>query len=248
VISVLPPPDPAGRVPFGQDPTSYTLTFAEEFTAGFDSRAWNDRIWYEESNPTKNYAVENGVLKIWPQRDGSGNFFNRTIDTDGKFAQTYGYFEMEARLPRGKGTWPAFWLFNHIGDRRPEMDIMEAYAGGEGWGQSDPSGVHIPIAYGATVWHGNGDEGPAGFRMVGAGVDLSAGFHKYAVKWEPGRQTYYFDGNEVLQIAVAIGDPMYILLDLWFGSASGNPDDATPQGRENAFEVNYVRAWKPAGS
>ncbi len=231
--------------PYGQDASQYTLSFAEEFNNGFDTSRWNDHIWYESSNPTINYAVENGVLKIWPQRDASGNFFNRTIDTDGKYQQTYGYFEMEAKLPKGKGTWPAFWLFAHPGDRRPEMDIMEAYAGGNGWGYTDSSGVAHPTAYGATVWLGNMPTNTqAGFKMYDSGVDLSAGFHKYAVKWEPNKQTYYFDGKEVLTVNASMSDPMYILLDLWFGSASGTPDNSTPTGKSNSYEVNYVRAWK----
>ena len=37
---------------------------------------------------------------------------------------------------------------------------------------------------------------------------------------------------------------MYIILDLWFGSDSGEPDDSTPQGEPNSFEINYVRAWR----
>jgi hypothetical protein len=37
---------------------------------------------------------------------------------------------------------------------------------------------------------------------------------------------------------------MYILLDLWYGSASGTPDNSTPTGKGNSYEVNYVRAWK----
>lgn len=229
--------------PFGQDAGAYALSFAEEFNDGLDPKLWNDAIWYDSSNPTRNYAVENGVLKIWPQRDASGRFFNRTLDTDGHFYQTYGYFEIEAKLPRGKGTWPAFWLFNHIGDRRPEMDIMEAYGAGPGWGHYDTSGVAIPTTYAPTVWPGNHETSPAGTKMYSAGVDLSANFHRYAVKWEPNRQTYYFDGKEVLSVVIAMGDPMYIILDLWFGSASGTPDDSTPQGKANSFEINYVRAW-----
>ncbi len=40
-------------------------------------------------------------------------------------------------------------------------------------------------------------------------------------------------------------DRMYIMLDLWFGSASGNPTVArTPQGINNAYKVDYVRAWQ----
>jgi beta-glucanase (GH16 family) len=182
------------------------------------------------------------VLKIWPQRDASGNFFNRTIDTDGKYYQTYGYFEMEAKLPVGRGVWPAFWLFNHPGDRRPEIDIMEAYPGGgpnSGWGDSN---LH-PVAFAATVWP-NGASNPAAGSKTLQTVDLSAGFHTYAVKWEPGQQTYYFDGQPFWTLNVSMSDPMYVMLDLWFGSASGTPDGSTPTGEGNSFEVNYVRAWQ----
>jgi beta-glucanase (GH16 family) len=233
-------------VPFGQDASAYKLSFSEEFGNGFNTDLWNDGIWYEAGNATKNYAVEDGKLKIWPQRDASGNFFNRTIDTDGKYYQTYGYFEIEAKLPKGKGTWPAFWLFNHIGDRVPEMDVMEAYPGGEGWGVTDAQGVRRPTAFAATVWEGNDpiNNRQVGFKMVGAGVDLSEGFHRYAVKWEPNKQTYYFDGKEILVLNTTFSDPMYLMLDLWFGSASGTPDDSTPQGKSNSYEINYVRAWQ----
>jgi beta-glucanase (GH16 family) len=201
-------------------------------------------MWYETSNATKNYAVEDGKLKIWPQRDAEGKFFNRTLDTDGKYYQTYGYFEIEAKLPVGKGTWPAFWLFNHINERRPEMDVMEAYAGGAApWG-FDVNGVAHPQAYAPTVWKGDQEGQLVGTRQYDSGTDLSAGYHKYAVKWEPNKQTYYFDGKEVLVVNVTMGDPMYLMLDLWYGSASGQPDDSTPQGKSNSYEVNYVRAWK----
>lgn len=226
-------------MPFGQPAGTYKLAFQDEFNT-FNTAVWNDTIWYEASNPTKNYTVSNGSLKIWPQRDASGKFFNRTIDTDGKYYQTYGYFEIEAKLPIGKGTWPAFWLFNHIGNRRPEIDIMEAYAGGgpsSGWSDAN---FH-PTAYAPTVWLDAN-------RLAGTKTiltsDLSAGFNKYALKWEPNKQTFYFNGREVYTLNVTMADPMYIMLDLWYGSASGQPDNTTPTGIGNSYEINYVRAWK----
>lgn len=230
------------RSPFGQNEDEYVLTFAEEFDT-FNRKLWNDHIWYERPNPTKNYTVEDGKLKIWPQRDASGKFFNRTIDTDGRFEQRYGFFEIEAKLPKGKGTWPAFWLFAHPDKRRPEIDVMEAYAGGEApWGYTDADGVSRPTAYGATVWY---DEGvKAGEYKHNVGKDLSARFHRYAVKWEPDRQTFYFDGKPVHTVEARMTDSMYIMLDLWFGSSSGDPDASTPQGKSNSFEINYVRAWQ----
>lgn len=234
--------------PFGQNPTDYDpeMTFTQEFDGNtLDTQLWNDTVWYQSSNATKNYAVENGLLKIWPQRDASGNFFNRTIDTDGKYYQTYGYFEIEAKLPYGKGTWPAFWLFNHDGDHpyRPEIDVLEAYAGGgpgTGWSGAD---LH-PTAFAMTVWPQGIQGGPSAGSKTMQTQDLSAGFHKYAVKWEPNKQTFYFDGKEVYSTGASMADRMYIILDLWFGSASRDPDDSTPTGKGNSFEVNYVRAWK----
>ncbi len=234
-------PTTSTAMPYGQTGTNWTMTFSDEFTGtALNTARWNDTIWYEASNPTKNYAVSNGSLKIWPQRDATGKFFNRTIDTDGKYYQTYGFFEIEAKLSIGKGTWPAFWLFNHIGTRRPEIDIMEAYAGGgpaSGWSDAN---FH-PTAYAPTVWIDAG-------RLAGTKTiltsDLSAAFHKYAVKWEANKQTFYFDGREVYSLAVTMPDTMYIMLDLWYGSASGQPDNTTPTGIGNSYEINYVRAWK----
>jgi beta-glucanase (GH16 family) len=237
-------PTPETLTPHGQKASDYTLSFSEEFNS-YNSNLWNDHMWYDKSNAIKNYTVENGMLKIWPQRDANGKFFNRTIDTDGKYYQTYGYFEIEAKLPVGKGTWPAFWLFNHIDERRPEMDVMEAYAGGTApWGFKDANGIAHPQAYAPTVWKGDREGQLVGTRKYDTAMDLSAGFHKYAVKWEPTKQTYYFDGKEVLVLNTTFSDPMYLMLDLWYGSASGTPDDSTPQGKDNSFEVNYVRAWK----
>jgi len=37
---------------------------------------------------------------------------------------------------------------------------------------------------------------------------------------------------------------MYLMLDLWYGSASGTPDNSTPQGKQNSFAVNYIREWR----
>jgi hypothetical protein len=243
---------PTSGGPVGQDASAYVRTFTEEFDAGFDTGRWNDHLWYESPDPVINYKVSNGSLKLWP----AAGFVNRTLDTDGKFSQTYGYFEMEAKLPMGRGVWPAFWLYAHPGDDRPEIDIMEAYPGGgpnSGWGDSN---LH-PVNYGMTLHKANADysyhQTPhsttlRNFSPYDNGVDLSAAFHTYGVKWEPSGITFYFDGQQLgpkyLDTDTYYNRPMYILLDLWFGSASGTPDNSTPTGEGNSFEVNYVRAWR----
>ena len=241
-----PKPAPEDRPgPYGQNADDYVLTFADEFENGYNPAIWNDTTWDKPSHPQKNYAVEGGMLKIWPDRDANGQFIPRVLDTDGKFYQTYGYFEIEAKLPRGKGPWPAFWLYNHDdtnGTFRPEIDIMEAYPGGGPESYWSDAKLN-PTAYAVTIWTGE-PKVKGGEKMLMELGDLSSKFHKYALKWEPHRQTFYFDGKEVYSAKVSMPHRMYILLDVLYGSASGDPDHTTPTGRKNAFEIKYVRAWQ----
>jgi hypothetical protein len=227
--------------PDGQDPGAYTLTFEDNFDGELNRNVWRTDRTGGADAPT-NYATRDGVLKIWPERDSSGAFFDRTLDTDGRFSQQYGYFEVEARLPKGKGVWPAFWLFNQIGERRPEIDILEAYPGGlEPWSTTGADGIPVATMYAPVVWTDAGQR--AGFANVYT-PDLSAGFHRYGLKWEPNKATFYFDGQEVYSLDVSVSDSLYLILDLWFGSASGDPDESTPVGEGNSFEVNYVKVWQ----
>lgn len=239
--SDLPSATDSSTGPTGQDPNNFTLTFDQTFDGELDPKVWNTQRT-DSADSTTNYATGNGSLKIWPERGPSGAFFKRTLDTDGHFMQRYGYFEMEAKLPKGKGSWPAFWLFNQLGERRPEIDILEAYPGGEApWGQTGSDNIPTAVMYAPVVWTNGGER--AGYAKV-ATPDLSAGFHRYGLKWEPARATFYFDGREVYSLDVAVSDPLYIMLTLWFGSASGEPDASTPAGAGNAFEINYVKAWQ----
>jgi beta-glucanase (GH16 family) len=232
---------PASDGPTGQDPGAYTLTFHDSFDAGLDRSVWNTERTGAGVAVT-NYAVKGGALKIWPERGTNGKFFDRTFDTEGRFTQRYGYFEMEAKLPKGKGVWPAFWLLGYRDGRRPEIDILEAYPGGVApWGAPGADGVPVPMMYAPVVWRDREDQ--AGYSKV-ATPDLSAGFHRYGLKWEPNKTTFYFDGKEVYSLQVTISDPLFPILDLWFGSASGEPDASTPTGESNAFEINYVKAWQ----
>lgn len=241
--SSTPPPPATVAGPFGQDASQWTLTFDEEFEGNaLDTKKWVDHLWYQGPDPTPNYAVSNGSLKIWPVPGTNFKRDYRHLTTDEIYYQTYGYFEMEAKLPYGRGPWPAFWLYNHdVGTLRPEIDIMEAYPGGgpnSGWSDANLR----PTAFAATIW--TGPEGALGGSKVYQGPDLSAGFHRYAVKWEPNKQTFYFDGTPFYSVDVSMSSRMYILLSYQFGSASGQADGTTPMGPTNAFEVRYVRAWK----
>lgn len=147
------PPLPTTPEPYGQDASLYTLSFDDEFVGNaLDSTKWTDHIWYDQATSTHDYAVGGGSLKIWPERNSAGQFAERILVTDKKYYQTYGYFEMEAKLPIGAGSWPAFWLLNSDSptNGEPEIDIMEAYSGDTTgyWGDANKH----PIRYGATFF------------------------------------------------------------------------------------------------
>ena len=95
-----------------------------------------------------------------------------------------GYAEARIKLVSGQGLWPAFWMLPdpnpsgvyHDGDG--EIDIMEELGQ-----QPNVDQVHL---------HQNGSQWGSAFQ---AGVDLSQGFHDYAVNWTPGKLDFYLDGK-----------------------------------------------------
>lgn len=67
---------------------------------------------------------------------GHASHYTGMIATSESWAQTYGYFEITARIPEGVGYWPAFWLTAAGVGWPPEIDIFEAY--GRGIGAENP--------------------------------------------------------------------------------------------------------------
>ena len=74
--------------------------------------------------------LEKGCLRLRSRvRDfGSQHYTSGRVDTSGKFAPTYGRFEIRARLPGGKGLWPAHWLYPQNRDWQMEYIMAEAVA------------------------------------------------------------------------------------------------------------------------
>lgn len=148
------------------------------------------------------------------------------------FAQSYGYFEMRAKLPKGKGLWPAFWLVPLGSGTPPEIDIMEAL-------EHQPSTVYQTYHYldstGAHQKAGNTFEGP----------DFSEKFSTFGIDWKPGLLVWYIDGREVFrfQNPAVSSEKMYLLLNLAVGGYwPGDPDETTTFPAE--MLVDYVRVYQ----
>jgi len=170
------------------------------------------------------------------------------------FNTTYGYIEARISLPETKGAWPAFWMLpesTSIYGNWPvsgEIDIMETVGAGQNGSK----------ACGTLHW------GAPEHVYKGSGyVDLSSNFsyfHTYAVDWEPGKITWYYDGEEInnltswksgisgasdaLSFDAPFDEPFYILLNLAVdsGQFGASINKATFQEDINMY-VDYVRVY-----
>jgi beta-glucanase (GH16 family) len=255
--TALPSRTPTGALgPLGQDGSKYQAAFSDEFQeTSLSTNFYNDHIWYASSNPSINYNTGTGInsLKIWPQRDSSGNFFDRIIDTDGKVYMQYGYLEVRAKLPHGKGLNPAIWLYTREVDPygvaiRPRIDLLNAFTSGgidNGWSDAgnNPTGYQVQVT-----------KGPSNYDIPGqkfiVAPTLDTVFHVYGLKWTETNITFYFDGVEVYNLTTditqALTTRMYISVGLLMGTYNGiggAPDSTTPATINNPFEIDSIRTW-----
>jgi beta-glucanase (GH16 family) len=177
----------------------------------------------------------NGVLTITaaPTSPSVAPYINNMPYTSGlltsygSFAQTYGYWEIGAQVPKGDGLLPAFWLLPEDQSYPPEVDVMEMLGG-------DPSTVYNSF---------HGEDGVDSGRATHTG-DLSTGFHTFGFDWSPSTMTWYVDGQPtyVLATPAYMDKPMYMLIDLAVGGNwPGSPDATTPFPA--SLNIDYVHVY-----
>ena len=196
------------------DLTGYRLTFHDDFEAlsvsakgpcgeGPGLTRWmaHTPYWgdfgdahFVDPTPDFPFTVNDGVLTIQVRKTDQGwqGGLLSSADPQGQgFAQKFGYFEMRAQLPKGPGTWPAFWLVSvtNLRDKADkttgaEIDVLEQYG-------------HSPnkLCTTTNLWHINGN--PKGHDFTAEAfpvVGMTDGFHNYGVLITEERLTYYYDG------------------------------------------------------
>lgn len=191
------------------------------------------------------FAVRDGVLEITARRMPAEarqvmhgfEFYSGLLTSRASLVQTYGYFEMRAKIPSGKALWPAFWLLPADKSWPPEIDIVEVV------GQQADLIVTTTHAVGPT-----GARASSGCRT--RFPESTTGFNRYGVLWTPERIVWYINRKPVTQMATPQGvdKPMYMLLNLAVGgNMVGKADDETPLPA--VFAVDWVAAWAlPAGA
>jgi hypothetical protein len=160
-------------------------------------------------------------------------YLSGMICTDQSFTQRYGYFEIRARLPNGRGLWPAFWLVAKTHREHLELDAMEAV----GW-----DSAHV---YQSTHW--NLTRGPGIHVRVGSdGFDYADSVHSYGVEWTPEDIVFYIDRRESARADGKLmrdSPPMYMIANLAVGGDwAGTPDGDTKFPA--VMRIDHIRAYQ----
>ncbi len=249
---------------------AWAMTFDDEFDGrAVDTNKWNvaGQNWYDRVShySRDNVILGDGLARLryekkrgWHNDDpafrpwgptavsGETAYATGFLDTAGKWAQRYGYFESRMKLPSAPGMWPAFWMMpdrgadvSPAGARRStsdggmEFDIMEQLSR---WG-----------AYRYNIamhWDGYGKE----HKTTGTGTIYVQpdwdGFLTCGLLWQPGLAVYYCNGREVLRWE----DPRVsnVPSQLIFTLPCGGWDNSAVDDAQlpSDFVIDYVRVWQ----
>lgn len=180
----------------------------------------------------------------WRRAREFAEYTSAGLTTEGKAAWRYGRIEVRAKLPTGRGLWPAIWMLGvnrrEVGwPRCGEIDIMENVG-------YDPEIIHANI-HTEAYNHVRGTNKGNRIRVE----EPWSHFHLYAVEWTPRRldffvndRRYFTYENEGRGPATwPFDEPFYLILNVavggdW-GGRQGVDDSVFPQ----RMEVDYVRVY-----
>lgn len=211
----------------------------------------NAEAQFYTGNRLENARVENGVLIIearqepWPNaRNPRNDYTSARLVSKGSGDWLYGRIEVRARLPFGRGTWPAIWMLP-TGDaygtwpRSGEIDIMEHVG-------FDMGRIHGSLHSLAHNWLT--ETQPTGSLML-PGVEDN--FHVYAMDWTPDGIRFYVDETEILNAPNPgtgweewpFDQPFHLILNLAVGGFWGGIEGIDPEIWPQRMEVDYVRVY-----
>ena len=200
----------------------------------------------------ENARLQNGLLLIELREEQFEDSYYTSARLKSQGLQEFQYGRIEARIkvPKGAGTWPAFWMLGSSfqedaadpANRWPnvgEIDIME-YVGRE------------PDLVIGTL-HGPGYSGAGGkSEWNRQEFEIGDDFHTFAVDWDAEGIRWYFDDEMYSELGPDdLGDrewvfdqPFFIILNLALGGTLGGNIDLDLEFPIQYY-VDYVRVYQP---
>lgn len=208
---------------------------------------WGNNELQYYTNSVDNAGVANGKLTITAKKESLGGreYTSARLITKGKGDFLYGRFEIRAKLPAGKGTWPAIWMLPTdwaYGNwpESGEIDIMEHVG-------YDPDVIHISTHTGAYYFKINTQK-----TAVKKINNTTTAFHLYRVDWTPYAIRGFIDGEKIFEFinegkgykVWPFDKRFHLLLNIAVGGDWGGAKGVDPAIFPAVMEVDYVRVYK----
>lgn len=244
-------------------PEGYTLVWSDEFNSGpVPGSDWTIENWApghvnnelqtytsKEVDGKRTLEVKDGFLYINCFRGNDGKVYSGRMNARPNTGWLYGYVEARIWLPKGKGTWPAFWMMpsNVDWNKNPwpycgEIDIMEEVG-------ANPNYVSSSLHTG-NYNHTKGTQKTHEMYCTGAEEE----FHVYALEWTEDTITTYVDGKVQLSVTKgAMGADhdswpfyyaFYPILNLAWGGDWGGYKGVDENALPATMKVDYVRIFQ----
>lgn len=176
-----------------------------------------------------NVKVTNGTL-VLTSKYAKGKYTSGAIQLHPKKAFKYGRIEIRAKLPNGRGLFPAFWMMTASGKKLPEIDIMEMLG-------HEPTRLWMVYHY----WHAQ--QGQQRTYSTLQNKDFSNGYHIYALDWQPKRLMWLIDGKEVFRTNKAPNEKMNLILNTAIGGNwPGRPDVTT--WKSPTMKIDWIKVFQ----
>lgn len=234
--------------PAWQDEFDYTgLPDPDKWSFQQGGDGWGNHELQEYTRSKKNAHVVDGVLSIVARRQNTDkrNYTSARLASKGKGDFLYGRFEVRAKLPVGRGTWPAIWMLptdQAYGGwpKSGEIDIMEHVG-------YDPGRIHVTMHTEAYNHRINTQR-----TAIHAVDDAMAQFHRYRLDWTPATIRGYIDDMQVYEFINEGAGPaawpfdqrFHFLLNLAVGGDWGGKQGVDASVFPATLQVDYVRAYR----
>ena len=218
------------------------LTFEDNFEgAELDLEKWEHAPeWIRKDGQWSHQeAFLNGSGQLIIQvSERDGKYHSGAIRTRGKFEQTYGYYEIRAKIPKEEGFWTAFWLMSDTvsqvgndGRDGTEIDIFES-----------PFARKGDLIQHALHWDGYGREHQSAGKVAYV-PNLYEGYHIFGLEWNEDEYIFFVDGIETWRTnAGGVSQvPAYLKITAEVGDWAGDVRNASLPAQ---LEVDYVRVYQ----
>lgn len=214
-----------------------------KWTSELGGGGWGNNELQSYTNSPDNAFLRDGKLTIQAIKTGN-NYTSARLITKGKQNFQFGRIDIRAKIPKGKGVWPAIWMLGADIDQNNwpkcgEIDIMELRGSRP---QELLSTMHFANNAGTHEYQGTTQV---------LTQDLSADYHTYSVVRSKNQSRFYLDGAATPYYTYTstsgspfpFNNPFFMILNVAVGgNFDGNPDGTATFPQQ--MQVDYVRYYQ----